>query len=187
MKTAIYPGSFDPITNGHIDIAYRAAKLFDKLIIAVAEKKSAKQLFTLEERLLFIEDIFSNNNDIEVVPFKNLVTDLAREKSANIIVRGVRTVLDFDYEFKMAVMNKKLHEDMNAFLSCLLAFAFLETEDKYVIASGVFRSSDKISTNSSHSSSLLFIELLSLKIFSNFFIRLMDSSIVEALQFKGCL
>ena len=112
MKTAIYPGSFDPITNGHIDIAYRAAKLFDKLIIAVAEKKSAKQLFTLEERLLFIEDIFSNNNDIEVVPFKNLVTDLAREKSANIIVRGVRTVLDFDYEFKMAVMNKKLHKDI---------------------------------------------------------------------------
>ena len=75
MTTAIYPGSFDPITNDHVDIAYRAAKLFDKLIIAVAEKKSAKQLFALEERLLFIEDIFSNNKDIEVVPFKNLVTD----------------------------------------------------------------------------------------------------------------
>ena len=112
MKTAIYPGSFDPITNGHIDIAYRAAKLFDKLIIAVAEKKSAKQLFTLGERVVLIEDVFSNNNNIEVVPFKNLVTDLAREKSANIIVRGMRTVSDFDYEFKMAVMNKKLHEDI---------------------------------------------------------------------------
>ena len=132
MKTAIYPGSFDPITNGHIDIAYRAAKLFDKLIIAVAEKKSAKQLFTLEERLLFIEDIFSNNNDIEVVPFKNLVTDLAREKLANIIVRGVRTVLDFDYEFKMAVMNKKLHEDIETVF-------FNSTENFSYISSSLVR------------------------------------------------
>jgi len=132
MKTAIYPGSFDPITNGHIDIAYRAAKLFDKIIIAVAEKKSAKQLFTLEERLLFIEDIFSNNNDIEVVPFKNLVTDLAREKSANIIVRGVRTVLDFDYEFKMAVMNKKLHKDIETVF-------FNSTENFSYISSSLVR------------------------------------------------
>ena len=132
MKTAIYPGSFDPITNGHIDIAYRAAKLFDKLIIAVAEKKSAKQLFTLEERLLFIEDIFSNNKDIEVVSFKNLVTDLAHEKSANIIVRGVRTVLDFDYEFKMAVMNKKLHEDIETVF-------FNSTENFSYISSSLVR------------------------------------------------
>ena len=132
MTTAIYPGSFDPITNGHVDIAYRAAKLFDKLIIAVAEKKSAKQLFALEERLLFIEDIFSNNKDIEVVPFKNLVTDLAREKSANIIVRGVRTVLDFDYEFKMAVMNKKLHEDIETVF-------FNSTENFSYISSSLVR------------------------------------------------
>ena len=132
MKTAIYPGSFDPITNGHIDIAYRAAKLFDKLIIAVAEKKSAKQLFALEERLLFIEDIFSNNKDIEVVPFKNLVTDLAREKSANIIVRGMRTVSDFDYEFKMAVMNKKLHEDIETVF-------FNSTENFSYISSSLIR------------------------------------------------
>ena len=132
MKTAIYPGSFDPITNGHIDIAYRAAKLFDKLIIAVAEKKSAKQLFTLGERVVLIEDVFSNNNNIEVVPFKNLVTDLAREKSANIIVRGVRTVLDFDYEFKMAVMNKKLHEDIETVF-------FNSTENFSYISSSLVR------------------------------------------------
>ena len=132
MKTAIYPGSFDPITNGHIDIAYRAAKLFDKLIIAVAEKKSAKQLFTLGERVVLIEDVFSNNNNIEVVPFKNLVTDLAREKSANIIVRGGRTVLDFDYEFKMAVMNKKLHEDIETVF-------FNSTENFRYISSSLVR------------------------------------------------
>ena len=132
MKTAIYPGSFDPITNGHIDIAYRAAKLFDKLIIAVAEKKSAKQLFTLGERVVLIEDVFSNNNNIEVVPFKNLVTDLAREKSANIIVRGMRTVSDFDYEFKMAVMNKKLHEDIETVI-------FNSTENFSYISSSLIR------------------------------------------------
>lgn len=132
MTTAIYPGSFDPITNGHVDIAYRAAKLFDKLIIAVAEKKSAKQLFTLGERVVLIEDVFSNNNNIEVVPFKNLVTDLAREKSANIIVRGVRTVLDFDYEFKMAVMNKKLHEDIETVF-------FNSTENFSYISSSLIR------------------------------------------------
>jgi len=132
MTTAIYPGSFDPITNGHVDIAYRAAKLFDKLIIAVAEKKSAKQLFTLEERVVLIEDVFSNNNNIEVVPFKNLVTDLAREKSANIIVRGVRTVSDFDYEFKMAVMNKKLHEDIETVF-------FNSTENFSYISSSLVR------------------------------------------------
>ena len=132
MKTAIYPGSFDPITNGHVDIAYRAAKLFDKLIIAVAEKKSAKQLFTLGERVVLIEDVFSNNNNIEVVPFKNLVTDLAREKSANIIVRGMRTVSDFDYEFKMAVMNKKLHEDIETVF-------FNSTENFSYISSSLIR------------------------------------------------
>ena len=132
MKTAIYPGSFDPITNGHVDIAYRAAKLFDKLIIAVAEKKSAKQLFTLGERVVLIEDVFSNNNNIEVVPFKNLVTDLAREKSANIIVRGMRTVSDFDYEFKMAVMNKKLHEDIETVF-------FNSTENFSYISSSLVR------------------------------------------------
>ena len=132
MTTAIYPGSFDPITNGHVDIAYRAAKLFDKLIIAVAEKKSAKQLFTLGERVVLIEDVFSNNNNIEVVPFKNLVTDLAREKSANIIVRGMRTVSDFDYEFKMAVMNKKLHEDIETVF-------FNSTENFSYISSSLVR------------------------------------------------
>ena len=132
MTTAIYPGSFDPITNGHVDIAYRAAKLFDKLIIAVAEKKSAKQLFTLGERVVLIEDVFSNDNNIEVVPFKNLVTDLAREKSANIIVRGMRTVSDFDYEFKMAVMNKKLHEDIETVF-------FNSTENFSYISSSLIR------------------------------------------------
>jgi|TARA_B100001964_G_scaffold243609_1_gene322089 pantetheine-phosphate adenylyltransferase len=112
MVTAIYPGTFDPITNGHIDIAQRAAKLFDEVIIAVAEKPTEKTLFTKDERLSFVNNLFSNIGNIKSISFDGLVTDLAREKSAKILVRGVRTILDFDYEFKMAGMNKKLYTDI---------------------------------------------------------------------------
>ena len=112
MVTAIYPGTFDPITNGHIDIAQRAAKLFDEVIIAVAERKVEKTLFTKDERLFFVNNLFSNIGNIKSISFDGLVTDLAREKSAKILVRGVRTILDFDYEFKMARMNKKLYTDI---------------------------------------------------------------------------
>jgi|TARA_B110001454_G_scaffold81118_1_gene78187 pantetheine-phosphate adenylyltransferase len=112
MVTAIYPGTFDPITNGHIDIAQRAAKLFDEVIIAVAERKVEKTLFTKDERLFFVNNLFSNIGNIKSISFDGLVTDLAREKSAKILVRGVRTILDFDYEFKMAGMNKKLYTDI---------------------------------------------------------------------------
>ena len=111
MVTAIYPGTFDPITNGHIDIAQRAAKLFDEVIIAVAERKAEKTLFTKDERLFFVNNSFSNIGNIKSISFDGLVTDLAREKSARILIRGVRTILDFDYEFKMAGMNKKLYTD----------------------------------------------------------------------------
>ena len=112
MVTAIYPGTFDPITNGHIDIAQRAAKLFDEVIIAVAERKAEETLFTKDERLFFVNNLFSNIGNIKSISFDGLVTDLAREKSAKILVRGVRTILDFDYEFKMAGMNKKLYTDI---------------------------------------------------------------------------
>ena len=112
MVTAIYPGTFDPITNGHIDIAQRAAKLFDEVIIAVAERQAEKTLFTKDERLFFVNNLFSNIGNIKSISFDGLVTDLAREKSAKILIRGVRTILDFDYEFKMAEMNKKLYKDI---------------------------------------------------------------------------
>ena len=112
MVTAIYPGTFDPITNGHIDIAQRAAKLFDEVIIAVAERQVKKTLFTKDERLFFVNTMFSNIGNIKSISFDGLVTDLAQEKSAKILIRGVRTILDFDYEFKMAGMNKKLYKDI---------------------------------------------------------------------------
>ena len=132
MVTAIYPGTFDPITNGHIDIAQRAAKLFDEVIIAVAERKAEKTLFTKDERLFFVNNLFSNIGNIKSISFDGLVTDLAREKSAKILVRGVRTILDFDYEFKMAGMNKKLYTDIET--------VFLTpTEDFNYISSSLVR------------------------------------------------
>ena len=112
MIQAIYPGSFDPITNGHIDIIKRATKLFDEIIIAVAGKESEKTLLDIDERVLLIKDVFSDNSNIEIISFDGLVTDLAKEKSVNIIIRGVRTIYDFDYEFKMTAMNKKLYKDL---------------------------------------------------------------------------
>ena len=112
MVKAIYPGSFDPITNGHIDIVKRAAKLFDEIVIAVAEKKLEKNLLNIDERVLLIKDIFISSNNIKIIPFDGLVTNLAKEKSANVIIRGVRTIHDFDYEFKMTSMNKKLYNDV---------------------------------------------------------------------------
>ena len=112
MAQAIYAGSFDPITNGHIDIAKRATKLFDEIIIAVAGKESEKTLLDIDERVLLIKDVFSDTNNITVISFDSLVTDLAKEKSVNVIIRGVRTIFDFDYEFKMTAMNKKLYKDL---------------------------------------------------------------------------
>ena len=128
MAQAIYAGSFDPITNGHIDIAKRATKLFDKIIIAVAEKKLEKTLLDIDERVLLIKDVFSDTNNITVISFDSLVTDLAKEKSVNVIIRGVRTISDFDYEFKMTAMNKKLYEDLETvFLTPTENFNFISS------------------------------------------------------------
>ena len=128
MATAIYPGSFDPITNGHIDIAKRAPKLFGKLIVAVADKKSQKTLLDINERILLLKDVFSDSDNIEVISFDGLITDLAKTKSANLIIRGVRTISDFDYEFTMTAMNKKLHKDLETvFLTPTENFNFISS------------------------------------------------------------
>ncbi len=128
MATAIYPGSFDPITNGHIDIAKRATKLFDKLIVAVAEKKSQKTLLDIDERIFLVKDVFSDSDNIEVISFDGLITDLAKTKSVNLIIRGLRTISDFDYEFKMTTMNKKLNEDLETvFLTPTENFNFISS------------------------------------------------------------
>ncbi len=112
MVTAIYPGTFDPITKGHADITRRAANLFDKVIIAVADTTSKNTLFTIDERVDLASKVLSDIKNVEVIPFRALATDLAREKNASVIVRGIRAVSDFDYEFQMAGMNRQLNSDI---------------------------------------------------------------------------
>jgi pantetheine-phosphate adenylyltransferase len=112
MVTAIYPGTFDPITNGHIDIAERAASMFEKVIVAVADSKSKQTLFSIDERVDLARNILSDIQNIEVISFNSLITDLARENNAKVIVRGIRAVSDFDYEFQMAGMNRQLISDI---------------------------------------------------------------------------
>ena len=115
MKIAIYPGSFDPITFGHIDIVERACALFDKVILGVAESESKKPLFDVAERIELIETIFKDNPKIEVLGYsKKLTVDLARENNAIAIIRGLRAVADFEYEFQLATMNRSLAPDIES-------------------------------------------------------------------------
>ena len=108
MKIAVYPGSFDPITNGHIDIVKRAAKIFDRIIVAVARREQTKPLFTLEERVALANEVLGRLENVEVTGFSNLLIDFVRAKKACTIIRGIRAVVDFDYEFQMVVTNRKL-------------------------------------------------------------------------------
>ena len=115
MKIAIYPGSFDPITFGHIDIVERACALFDKVILGVAESESKKPLFNVAERIKLIKTIFKDNPKIEVLGYsKKLTVDLARENNAIAIIRGLRAVADFEYEFQLATMNRSLAPDIES-------------------------------------------------------------------------
>lgn len=115
MKTAIYPGSFDPITFGHIDIVERAAALFDKVILGVAESHSKNPLFRVDERIQLIEEIFKDNQKIDVLGYsKKLTVDLARDNHAKAIIRGLRAVADFEYEFQLATMNRSLAPDIES-------------------------------------------------------------------------
>ncbi|MBU2482756.1 MAG: pantetheine-phosphate adenylyltransferase, partial [Proteobacteria bacterium] len=107
-KTGIYPGSFDPLTNGHKDIIERALTLFDKVIIAVLHNPSKKALFTMDERVGMIKQSFHKNPAIEVESFGGLLVDYAKMKNAAAIIRGIRAISDFESEFQMALMNRKL-------------------------------------------------------------------------------
>ena len=111
-NVGIYPGSFDPIHKGHIDIINRATKLVDKLYIAVADSPHKQPLFNLEERKDMIDNEFSSHKDIEVIAFDNLLIDLANSLKAKILIRGLRVVSDFEYEFQMLGMNRQLDSNI---------------------------------------------------------------------------
>lgn len=110
MRTAIYPGSFDPITNGHLDLVHRAAKLFDRVIIAVAQNESKKALFTLKERLELVQAAVADIPKVEADSFEGLLVHYVERVNGNAIIRGLRAVSDFEFEFQLALMNRKLNE-----------------------------------------------------------------------------
>ena len=110
MKTiAIYPGSFDPITNGHVDLIHRACKLFDKVIIAIAQNANKDSFLSIDQRVKAVETAIESLTNTRVLSFDSLLVDFAREHNAQIIIRGLRAVSDFDYEFQLSGMNKRLN------------------------------------------------------------------------------
>ena len=118
MTIAVYPGAFDPITNGHLDIATRAAKLFEKLIIGVYDMPDKRLLFTTEQRVDLVRQSIVNLPNVDVESFGGLTVDFARETKAEVVVRGLRVSADFEREFEMALMNKTLYPELE--LVCLM-------------------------------------------------------------------
>lgn len=123
MRTCIYPGTFDPVTNGHLDIISRASLLFDHVIIGVAEDNYKNVLFSDEERFNILKEVTSDYANVEVEKFSGLLMDYCREKGVCAVIRGLRAVSDFEYEMQLALMNKKLNPDVET--------VFLMTGQKY--------------------------------------------------------
>ncbi|MEO0129192.1 MAG: pantetheine-phosphate adenylyltransferase [candidate division WOR-3 bacterium] len=126
MKKAVYAGTFDPITYGHIDVINRATKIFDKIIIGVSARPK-KTLFTLDERIKMIKEVFKNNNRVVVRGFSSLLVEFVESVSAKTIIRGIRAVSDFDYEFQLALMNRKLKPQIETL--------FLMPSENYIFVS----------------------------------------------------
>lgn len=125
---AIYPGSFDPITNGHVDIIDRGLRIFEQIIVAVLENPKKESLFTTEERVAMIQEIFRTEPRVKVQSFDGLLVDFARKHQAGIVIRGLRAVSDFEYEFQMALMNRKLNPDLETlFMMPNLNYTFLSS------------------------------------------------------------
>ncbi len=106
--TVVYPGTFDPITNGHSDLVYRGAQMFDRIILAIAHNPEKSPLFSMEERIELANSVLGKTGNIEVIGFSGLLIDFARKCNATVILRGLRAVSDFEYEFQLALMNRKL-------------------------------------------------------------------------------
>ena len=128
MTTALYPGTFDPVTNGHLDVLARACRLFDKVIVAVSEGNNSKNtLFEASERVRFVQENLMDQKNVVVEAFSGLLVDYAAEKNASVLVRGLRAVSDFEYEFQMAQMNRHLDSSLETI--------FLMPNEKYFYTS----------------------------------------------------
>ena len=127
MRIAIYPGSFDPVTLGHLDIIRRASGLFDRLIVAVMHNQNKKPMFSVEERMEMLRRTTAGLPNVEIESFGGLLADYARSKNACVLVKGLRAVSDFEYEFQMALANRKLNADLDT--------VFLMTSSEYMYLS----------------------------------------------------
>ncbi len=128
MVSAVYPGTFDPITNGHIDLIKRATKIFDHVTVAVARNSSKNPLFDMQERVAMAADILREYNNVSVVGFDNLLIEFTKMQNASVILRGLRAVSDFEYEFQLAGMNRSLAPDIETiFLTTAEKCAYLSS------------------------------------------------------------
>ncbi|MFM8342522.1 MAG: pantetheine-phosphate adenylyltransferase [Methylomonas sp.] len=126
--TAIYPGTFDPITNGHLDLICRASKLYGRVIVAAATSLGKKPLFGLDERVALIREVVSDLPNVEVIGFNTLLVDCAKQHQASVIIRGLRAVSDFEYEFQLAGMNRRLSPDIETvFLTPAEQYEFISS------------------------------------------------------------
>lgn len=131
----VYPGSFDPITNGHLDIIYRAVKLCDRLIVAVGKNELKSPAFSAEERMELIQKAIKDQPQIEVMSFSGLLVDFARQIGADTIIKGLRAVTDFEYEYQMALLNKKLNAEIETlFMMTSVNYSFLSSSSVREIA-----------------------------------------------------
>ena len=127
-KIALYPGTFDPVTNGHFDIIERALRLFDEVIIAVADSQDKKPMFTLDERITMTKEAVKNLKNVQVVGFDNLTVELAKESKATILIRGLRAVSDFEYELQLGYLNNSLDDTIETvYLMPKLKHAFISS------------------------------------------------------------
>jgi pantetheine-phosphate adenylyltransferase len=125
---AIYPGTFDPITNGHLDLIHRGLRIFDRIIVAVAEGSFKKSLFSVEERLEMIREALADTPNVIIDSFPGLLVEYVKSQNAQVILRGLRAVTDFEYEFQMAMMNRRMEPDIvTVFLMTSLRWVFLSS------------------------------------------------------------
>ena len=136
MSRAIYPGSFDPVTNGHLDIIERAANIVDELIVGVLQNKAKTPLFSVEERVTMLNEVTKNIKNVKIVPFEGLLIDFAQQMDAKVIVRGLRAITDFEYELQMSQTNRKLNADVETiFLTTSLDYSYLSSTTVKEVAS----------------------------------------------------
>ena len=134
--TAIYPGTFDPITNGHVDLVQRACRLFDHVVVAIAAGSAKAPVFSLDERVALAREVLRDCDNMEVCGFDSLLVDFMQEKGARVIIRGLRAVSDFEYEFQLASMNRKLAPEVETvFLTPAEQFSFISSSLVREIAS----------------------------------------------------